>query len=421
LYTLFYHIFLLLFNTSIRLAAWFNPKAAAWVNGRRGLFEQLEKAIDKKDRVIWMHVASLGEFEQGRPLLEKLRTQYPTHRLLLTFFSPSGFEVRKSYSGADWVFYLPMDGPSNAKRFLDITHPELVIFVKYEFWYFYLKKISYRKIPLLLVSAIFHPTMSFFKWYGGISRKMLHRFNHLFVQNEASLRLLQKIGLGAISSIAGDTRFDRVVALASTAKPIASLATFSAGSPILLAGSTWPSDEKIIAEALQHTALSSLKLVVAPHEINKQHIAQLQTLFPDSLLLSSFDENIAAQRRVLILDSIGLLSTAYQHATFAYIGGGFKQAGIHNTLEAAVYGIPLFFGPHYHHFAEAVALVKYGGAFALTDQNEAGTELSHQLNELLLNTPHYQQASEASKNFVRNNQGATAIISKFIQEKLLHG
>lgn len=421
MYTLLYHLFLLLFNTGIRVAAWFHPKAAAWVKGRRGLFTQLEQVIDKKDRVIWMHVASLGEFEQGRPLLEKLKTHYPSHRLLLTFFSPSGYEVRKNYSGADWIFYLPMDGPSNAKRFLDIAHPELVIFVKYEFWYFYLKKLSYRNIPLLLVSANFHSRMSFFKWYGGIERKMLTRFNHLFVQNESSLQLLQNIGLDARSSVAGDTRFDRVVTVASNAAPLTSLITFAGERPLLVAGSTWPSDEKVLASALQNPALSSLKLVIAPHEINKQHLEQLQALFPDSLLYSAFDPEKATQHRVMIINTIGLLASAYQHAKFAYIGGGFKLPGIHNTLEAAAYGVPLFFGPHYHSFAEAVALVKNGGAFALNDRTAASDQLSRQLVELLQHTTHYQQASVAAKNYVKNNQGATEIILKFIQEKLLPG
>jgi 3-deoxy-D-manno-octulosonic-acid transferase len=397
-------------------AALFHPKAKAWVKGRRGLLTQLERSIGKDDRVIWMHVASLGEFEQGRPLLEKIKRTYPTYRILLTFFSPSGYEVRKNYSGADWVFYLPMDGPKNAKRFLDIVHPSLVIFVKYEFWYFYLKKINYRKIPLLLVSALFREEMSFFKWHGAISRKMLSRFDHLFVQNESSLALIEKIGLRHQASISGDTRFDRVLELSSQRLPITSIDQFKGDAPLLVAGSTWPGDEKVIAKALQDKRLATLKVVIAPHEINSTRLKELQSLFPSAQLLSSFKNNPTSN--IVIIDSIGLLSSSYQYATFALIGGGFKEPGIHNTLEAAVYGIPVFFGPNYKKFAEAIELVSVGGAYPLDDGNTSG-QLANQLHFFLINSNKREEAGHAAHHYVQSNKGASEIILKYIQTKQL--
>jgi 3-deoxy-D-manno-octulosonic-acid transferase len=223
----FYNIFLLLFRLGTHLAALFNPKAQKWVTGRKNIFQKLEAAIPAQEKIVWMHCASLGEFEQGRPLLEKIKQQYPAYKFLLTFFSPSGYEVRKDYKGADWVFYLPMDGPRNAKRFLEIVHPSLVIFVKYEFWFYYLKKVKYRNIPLLLVSALFREDMSFFKCYGAMQRKMLSRFDHLFVQTPTSKNLIDEIGLGDICTVSGDTRFDRVIEIAEQFKPIHPIEEFT--------------------------------------------------------------------------------------------------------------------------------------------------------------------------------------------------
>ena len=240
----FYNIFLWVFKAGIHIASLFSTKALKWVQGRKGLFEKLEAAIPANSKIVWMHCASLGEFEQGRPLLEKMKDQYPDYRFLLTFFSPSGYEVQKNYTGADWVFYLPADGPTNARRFLEIVHPSLVIFVKYEFWYYYLKKIKYRNIPLVLVSALFRKEMSFFSWYGGLQRKMLSRFDHLFVQNESSAELIRGIVGAGNCTVSGDTRFDRVAAIAGRFEPIPLVEEFSGNSPLLVAGSTCPMTKK---------------------------------------------------------------------------------------------------------------------------------------------------------------------------------
>ncbi len=278
----FYNIFLWVFKTGIYIAALFSTKAAKWVSGRRNIFSRLEKAIPGGEKIIWMHCASLGEFEQGRPLLEKMREQYPDHRYLLTFFSPSGFEVQKNYTGADWVFYLPSDGPGNARRFLEIVHPELVIFVKYEFWYYYLKKIKYRNIPLLLVSALFRKDMSFFSWYGGLQRKMLSRFDQLFVQNENSASLIRDIGLSSICTVSGDTRFDRVAAIAERFTVLPLVEEFCSNNRVLVAGSTWPEDESVLAGAWREISSLSMKMIIAPHEIDEGHILGIKKIFPDA-------------------------------------------------------------------------------------------------------------------------------------------
>ncbi|MFM8592303.1 MAG: 3-deoxy-D-manno-octulosonic acid transferase [Sphingomonadales bacterium] len=414
---LLYHIFLGLFRLAIRIASPFNKKAQQWREGRKGVMEYLEQRIQPADRVLWMHCASLGEFEQGRPLLEALRLAYPGHKLLLTFFSPSGYEVQKKYQGADYICYLPLDGPRTAKRFISLTHPELVIFVKYEFWFFYLKKIFYQQIPLLLVSALFRKEMNFFKWYGALSRKMLARFQHVFVQNEASLQLVKHLGLGAISSVAGDTRFDRVLAIASKAHPLEDIEAFSAQQPLLVAGSTWPEDEIAIQKALQDPQLDSLKLIVAPHEISAGHLAALQDLFKDSIRYSEWKKDRPATR-VLIIDNYGMLSRLYRYATIAYVGGGLHKAGLHNTLEAAVYSIPVLVGPVHTKHAEALALLEQQAAFSFGSQAHPAT-----LQEILIDLHNHPErcrtAGQKAGAYVRQQAGATKRILSYIQENRL--
>lgn len=411
-----YNLFLLLFKAGTYIVSLFNTKAKKWVQGRKHIFKRLKEAIPSSEKIIWIHCASLGEFEQGKPLMERFKAQYPGFKILLTFFSPSGYEAQKDYKGADWVFYLPLDGPFNAKRFLEIAHPSLVIFVKYEFWYYYLKKIKYRSIPLILVSALFRKDMSFFKWYGGLQRKMLSRFDHLFVQNEASKKLVDGVGLAGICSVSGDTRFDRVIEIAGKFEPIPEIEKFISGSRVIVAGSTWPEDEQVLQKAFAIRNDASLKLIIAPHEVSEKGLTALTKLFPDSIRYSSLMAPDSRPSSCLIIDNIGMLSRLYRYGYITYVGGGMTSYGVHNVLEAAVYSRPVIMGPHYQKYIEAIGLVECGGATVIKDE----TDLAKTISKLLDNWDDcYKKSSEASGKYVQLHAGATQKILQVIQEKRL--
>lgn len=415
--TLFYNIFLFLFNAAARLIAPFNAKTKKWVQGRKDIFQKLEKALKGHDKVIWMHCASLGEFEQGRPLLERIRSQNPDSKILLTFFSPSGYEVRKDYDRADWVFYLPMDSQKNAKRFMKITRPELAIFVKYEFWYYYLQEIKKNNIPLLLVSGIFRKEMHFFKWYGNFSRSMLSCFTHFFVQDETSKQLLAAIGL-TNTTITGDTRFDRVIEIAEKAAPISIIEQFIGDRKVIVAGSTWPEDEVILQKTWAAIDNTVLKLIIAPHEIHEKHIHSIKELFPGSIRFSEIQMPNASSYKasdILIIDNIGMLSRLYKYGYITYVGGGFNKSGIHNILEAAVYGKPVLFGPHFGKFKEAVDLIQNGGAFSVNNVNESIAVFQ----KLLDDKERYLESCKSSLKYVGANKGATEKVIQFIYKNRL--
>lgn len=366
-----------------------------------------------------MHCASLGEFEQGRPVLEKLKAVYPEYKLLLTFFSPSGYEVQKDYTGADWVFYLPMDGPRNAKRFLEIVHPSLVIFVKYEFWYYYLKKIKYRNIPLLLISALFRNNMIFFKVYGTLPRKMLSRFDHLFVQTPESKKLVDAIGLANICSVSGDTRVDRVLEIAAHFQPVRVIEQFIGTAPVIVAGSTWPEDGIVLQKTLAALQPALFKLIIAPHELTESHLETLDKRFPGAVRFSALKTRTATDTDTtcLIIDNYGMLSQLYRYATFAYVGGGLTQNGVHNVLEAAVYDKIVFFGPFYKKYSEAVGLVAAGGGISFTEQESSS--MAKQIMALLKDEAEFIRRSKAAGDYVRSNKGAAQKVIEFIQEKRL--
>ncbi|HEY9114601.1 MAG TPA: glycosyltransferase N-terminal domain-containing protein [Bacteroidales bacterium] len=359
-------------------------------------------------RIIWFHCASLGEFEQGRPVIEAIKKNFKGYKILLTFFSPSGYEIRKKYEQADFVFYLPMDTPANAHRFVKLTKPSLVFFIKYEFWFNYINELSNNKIPLFYVSSIFRPSQHFFKPWGGWARKRLQKVTHFFVQNEQSIELLHGIGVYHVE-VSGDTRFDRVIQLSAEQREIPLVSEFIQNKITLVAGSTWPEDEKILKELLKESKLD-FKLVIAPHMVDEEHLKQILDEFKqfNPVLFSSTESTNYSKSRVLVIDTIGQLGYIYKYATLAYVGGGFG-AGIHNILEAATYGLPVIIGPIYSKFNEAIELIELGAAFPVQNIEEC----SEVFNSLTGNREECHEAGKIARDYVLKNAGATAkIIAK---------
>ncbi len=410
--TTLYRLAIGAYAAGIKLSSSFNPKAKLFVDGRKGLLQHIAIAMAAEKRpCIWMHCASLGEFEQGRPVLEAIRYAYPQYALVLTFFSPSGYEVRKDYSGADHVFYLPVDSPGNADAFLNAVQPKLCLFVKYELWYYYLAGLAQRNIPTLLVSAIFTEKHGFFKWYGGLQRQMLKCFSHIFVQDENSKKLLQQIHVENVS-ISGDTRFDRVIRAAIEVVDLPIAATFAAGHSIVVAGSTWPEDEVLFKEAFTQLP-ADWKLIVVPHNVDASHIASIETMFCGNLVKWSAWSELHASKRILLVDTVGMLMQLYNYATVAYIGGGFGKAGVHNVLEPAVYGKPCIYGPIYHQFIEAGELIEAGGASVVNNAAQLGAAIT----EIGAGQP-LQKMGDAAKTYVRSKRGATARVMEHLGKYL---
>ena len=404
---IFYSIVLALYALLLRLLAPFVPKAAAWVAGRRGLLAHIERTLanDPTPR-LWVHCASLGEFEQGRPLMEGLRRKYPGHKIVLTFFSPSGYEVRKSWPGADYVFYLPLDTADNARRFVAAVRPRLAIFVKYEFWYYYLRELRQQDVPVVVVAAIFRPNQIFFRPWGGFFRQILAQLNHIFTQNEASAELLRGLGLTRVS-VAGDTRFDTVAATAlAPPRPLPLAEAFVAdGAPVLIVGSSWPEDLPALAPLLRkHT--QAVRFIVAPHEVSEAHLREVEAALPGrTVRYSRATPATVADARLLLIDNVGLLSQLYRFGQFAYVGGAFG-AGLHNTLEAAAFGLPVFFGPRYERFQEAVALVALGCAFPV----QSATQLEAAFDRLFYEEEARLKVQDISLEYVHQHAGATGRI-----------
>lgn len=404
---LFYKTGIFFYSLLIRMASVFNTKARQFVRGRKNWKEILSEKVDRDARHIWFHCASLGEFEQGRPVMEEIKNRFPEYKIILTFFSPSGYEVRKNYNLADIVIYLPVDTKKNAQAFVEIVNPEKVFFVKYEFWYYYISELKRKNIPLYIISAIFRENQHFFKntpwgkWY----RKMLFRVEHLFVQNDTSARLLASVGIRNYS-VSGDTRFDRVAAIAEGSKNIPVVEKFRANQPLVVAGSTWKPDEELLAAFINQNP--EIKFIIAPHEVSAANMNRLiQLLKNSSVLFSTIKEPEAGRYQTLIIDSVGILSSLYRYGSFAYIGGGFG-VGIHNILEAATFGLPVVFGPNYKKFKEAVDLKSLGGAFPIADFDE----LEAVFNSLLHSPSELEKASLMNKKYVAKNVGSTKLIIK---------
>lgn len=407
----FYTFAIVLYGLVVRLASLWNQKAKYWVEGRKDLFLQIEEDFKKKPgRCIWVHSASLGEFEQGRPVIEKLKEKHPEWKIVITFFSPSGYEIRKNYPLADHVYYLPEDTPSNARHLMAILQPKLAIFIKYEYWYNYINELNKTKTPLIFISGIFRGSQPFFQFYGGWFLKHLQQAAHFFVQNETSVELLKENGIVQVS-LSGDTRFDRVAEIASKVETNIWVKKFKGDSPLLLAGSSWPEDEKLIKDLA--IAKPNLKLIIAPHLIDENHLDQIEYLFQDSIRYSQLIESGYYQNQVLIIDNMGMLSSLYQYAQMAFIGGGFGK-GIHNTLEAATFGMPIFIGPNYHKFKEAKDLKEFGVIQVI----QSSEQLIKSVDQLLLEDSNLDYLSQRSKCYVQSNTGATDTILEFIEPLL---
>lgn len=397
-----YTIGIWFYGLGVRVAALFNEKARLWVRGRKGLFTELERAFAVKSSPVWIHCASLGEYEQAKPLIEKIKQEQPETKILATFFSPSGYSQAVKKPLADHNFYLPLDLSMNVNRFLDIVQPKVAIFVKYEFWYNFMQQLHKRAIPYYYISAIFRENQHFFKPVGSWFAKQLRQATHFFVQTEKSKALLESIDIKQVT-VCGDTRFDRVKAIADHVEPFDFMETFRQDHKVIVAGSTWGPDEQLLAQLLLH--FPEYKLVVAPHEINRTTEVKETFAAYKTALYSSKEENNLAECQVFIVDTIGILNRLYQYSTVSYIGGAFKT-GLHNILEAAVYGKPIFFGPHYDHFNEAVNLVALKGAFSI----HSPEEMREIMTKFEQNPDYYAQTCDICQQYVAHNSGAVNII-----------
>ncbi|WP_291146277.1 3-deoxy-D-manno-octulosonic acid transferase [Flavobacterium sp. UBA7680] len=409
---------LFLYNLAVSLAAFFlkivalfSPKIKLFVEGRKNVFSILEEKIKPEDKTIWFHAASLGEYEQGLPVIEKIKEKYPTHKIIVTFFSPSGYEVRKNNTVADVTVYLPLDTKSNAKRFLKLVHPEFAFFIKYEFWLNYLKELEKSKTPTYLISGIFRDSQMFFKWYGGFYRKALKAFTYFFVQNESSKQKIEAIGFKNVI-VSGDTRFDRVAAILERDNTLYYIENFKNNQQTIVIGSSWPKDEVLIAEYINQ-APENVKFIIAPHNIKTDQISNLKSQIIKSTVLFSEKENKdLSNYNVFIIDTIGILTKIYSYGTIAYVGGGFGNPGIHNILEPATFGIPIVIGPNYSNFAEAVSLVGLGGCIPISNVSE----LKEILDRLLTDQTFLKEKSQICESFIQDNKGATNAIMRVVSK-----
>ncbi len=424
-----YDIGIKTYSLAVNIAGNFNPKAKLFHQGRINLLQRIEKEVNTQAPIIWFHCSSVGEFEQARPIIEWYKSNRTDYKIILTFFSPSGYELRKHYELADWIYYMPLDTYANANKFVSLVKPKKAIFIKYEFWYNYLRALEKYGTKVYIISAIFRPSQMFFKWYGAFFKRMLRSYTHFFVQDEQSANLLKNIGFQKNVSISGDTRFDRVYKITNNSKEFPLIKEFSSEKFTLIAGSSWPADEVLLAQIMQN--FSRIKLILAPHEIDKDHISKIEKTFAEfkPLKFSSFDaktrdlnknnsqvledlQQSLKESRVLIIDCLGILSSIYRYATITYIGGGFG-VGIHNILEAATYGKPIIFGPNYHKFKEAKDLVKLNGAHSINNY----FSLYDIVNKYVGSKNMIEEKGKICKQYVENNLGATNKVVHTIEQE----
>jgi len=404
-----YNLIILFASQVVKLLALFSPKIKLFVDGRKEVFSILQSKINPNDKSIWFHAASLGEYEQGLPVIEKIKVQYPNHKIVVTFFSPSGYEVRKNNTVADATVYLPLDTKLNAKKFIKAISPELVFFIKYEYWPNYLNELKNLKIKTYLISGIFREKQAFFKWYGGFYKNALKTFDYFFVQNDSSKKLIQSIGFKNVK-VSGDTRFDRVVSILERDNSLDFIENFKDNKTTIVIGSSWPKDESLLVNYINNSP-DDIKFIIAPHNIKLEQIADLKSQITKSTVLFSEKHNIDLSNcNVFIIDTIGILTKIYSYADIAYVGGGFGNPGVHNILEPATFGVPIVIGPNYSHFAEATALVHQEGCLSISNQNE----LNDAFNLLKNNEDVRHEKGHIWSTFVQMNKGATDIILKHI-------
>jgi 3-deoxy-D-manno-octulosonic-acid transferase len=407
---LIYNLGIRIFILILKIASLRNPKAKKWIVGRKGLLKIIKKEQDQKEQVVWVHCASLGEFEQGRPLIEEIKRNYPDKKILLTFFSPSGYEVRKDYGNADYIYYLPADTPGNARRFIKYCNPEVAFFVKYEYWYNYLSTLKKKSVPVYFVSSIFRKDQLFFKGYGKWYRKMLKKVTHFFLQNQESAELLKSLNINNFS-VVGDTRFDRVAHILENIKPIPAVEQFLGSQKAIIAGSSWKAEEALL---MQYNRVNpGYKLIIVPHEVSDESIQRIKDQFGESAIcFSKITSSMGKDKNVLIIDSYGLLNSLYQYGYIAIVGGGFG-VGIHNILEAATFGMPVIIGPNYERFQEAVDMVNLHCTFPVANIEDFNTVMNH----LLKDTTLVLTISKIASDYVKSNVGATPKILDFVFNK----
>lgn len=404
-----YNIIVHIAGFLLKIIAQFNPKIKLFIDGRKPVFEILKEKIKPSDKTIWFHAASLGEYEQGLPVIEKVKEKYPDHKIIVTFFSPSGYEVRKNNTIADVTVYLPLDTKKNAQQFLKMTQPEMAFFIKYEYWPNYLNELQKLQIPAYLISGIFRENQVFFKWYGVFYRKALNAFTYFFVQNESSKKLLLKLGKTNVS-ISGDTRFDRVAAILEKDNSLDFIEAFKNDTFTIVIGSSWPKDESLLIDYINKTT-EKVKFIIAPHNIKQEQIQELKNSISKKTVLFSEKENKnLSDFDVFIIDTIGILTKIYSYADIAYVGGGFGNPGVHNILEPATFGVPIIIGPNYSHFAEATALVHMEGCTSINNKNGLFDAFSNLVN----NDDIRNEKGHICSSFVQMNKGAVGVIMKNI-------
>ena len=394
----------------LKIIALFNPKMELFISGRKIVFETLSQKISRNDKTIWFHAASLGEYEQGLPVIEKIKEKYPSHKIVLTFFSPSGYEVRRNNAVADVTVYLPLDTKNNAQKFLKLVHPEMVFFIKYEYWPNYLNELRKLNTPAYLISGIFRENQIFFKWYGQLHRNALNAFRYFFVQNENSKKLLLQLGKTNVL-VSGDTRFDRVATILEKDNTLGFISEFKKDTLTIVVGSSWPKDEELLIQYI-NSCTQNVKFIIAPHNIKTDQIQQLEkNIDKKTVLFSEKEDKNLADFDVFIIDTIGILTKIYSYADIAYVGGGFGNPGVHNILEPATFGVPIIIGPNFSHFAEATALVNLGGCISINNNKE----LTENLDKLISDEIYRKKKGSICNNYVNKNKGATSLILSKIQ------